>query len=101
MPSEYESFPMFNGRPLMPGGRRVQDEMLACRIDLWKAKDILETGFDCYRSRRKAGTYEKCIQSKGKIIKVVAVDLGNYCLVIQVGMVAASKRKMAELGGGI
>jgi hypothetical protein len=36
--------------------------------------DILETGFDCERSRRKKGTIERCKRYKNKTWKVVAVD---------------------------
>jgi hypothetical protein len=43
-------------------------------MDLFDVLDILETGYDCARSRRKRGTFERCKKSSGKTRKVVAVE---------------------------
>ncbi len=43
-------------------------------MDLFDVLDILETGYDCERSRRKKGTFERCKRSGSKIRKVVAVE---------------------------
>ncbi|MDP2749761.1 MAG: hypothetical protein Q8O89_02935 [Nanoarchaeota archaeon] len=74
-------------------------EMGSLGIKLSDVKNILETGFNCERSRRKEGTEEKCIIRGNKIIKVVAVRNCNIYnneevwLIIHVGRFSFKKRR--------
>jgi hypothetical protein len=43
-------------------------------MDMFDVLDILETGYDCERSRRKKGTIERCKKSHNKTWKVVVVE---------------------------
>lgn len=49
-------------------------EMIDLRFDLYDVLDVLDRGRDCERSRRVAGTVEKCLWRKGKTYKVVAME---------------------------
>jgi hypothetical protein len=43
-------------------------------LDLFDVLDVLERGYDCERSKRKAGTVERCRRDGRKVLKVVVVD---------------------------
>lgn len=45
---------------------------MVAKNDLWLVKEILEKGYDCAKSKRKVNVLEKCVQRKGKEIRVVA-----------------------------
>lgn len=47
-------------------------------INLEKAVDILENGYEDHKIKRKKGTIERCSTLKGKYIKVVAVGTYQY-----------------------
>ncbi|MBA3045336.1 MAG: hypothetical protein KKH41_08450 [Candidatus Thermoplasmatota archaeon] len=48
--------------------------MFKHNMEMLDVLDILETGYDCERSRRKKGTFERCKKYKNKTWKVVVVD---------------------------
>jgi len=73
--------------------------MLEEDIDLYKAQNILEEGFDCPTGKRAGNVFERCIETKGRILKVVAVDVGEHYLITHVGSFKASKRKIRKLKG--
>ena len=43
------------------------------------------------------GTFERCIQRKGRMLKVVVADCGDYFLLVHAGSVRASRRKMRQV----
>lgn len=65
-------FPTYKELEIAVMSRIVDKELAETRLDLWDVKEILENGFDCSRSKRKANIEEKCIRVGDKIIKVVA-----------------------------
>lgn len=88
--------PTWKGKPLLPT-RSAQNEMFDNDISLIDVENILESGFDCSRSKREKGKFEKCIQKGRKIIKVVVVDTGEHLVIIHVGSFTASKKKLHQL----
>lgn len=55
--------------------------------ELWKnylnledAKRVLEEGYGCAEGKRKEGVFEKCLERKGRIVKVVVARSYNYSL---------------------
>ncbi|MCS4540845.1 MAG: hypothetical protein HY929_00755 [Euryarchaeota archaeon] len=50
------------------------EELLRQGLDLNDIKEILERGFDCARSKRKAGTLEKCIIVGDWLRKAVVIE---------------------------
>jgi hypothetical protein len=86
----------WKGKPLLPT-RSAQDEMFDNDITLSDVEHILETGFDCARSKREKNKLEKCIQKGRKILKVVIADTGNNLIIIHVGSFTASKKKLLQL----
>ena len=81
----------WNGKPLIPANHAL-DEMDNAGINMHKAVEILEDGFDCARSKRKANTFERCVTRGNKVLKVVVADIGNYCKIIHAGEFTAKKR---------
>ncbi len=73
------------------------DEMYDNDIDFNGVIEILETGFDCSRSKRKKNKFERCILRGKKIIKVVVVDTNGHLILTHVGTFTASKRKLQQL----
>ena len=58
--------------------------------------EILETGFDCSRSKRAGNIIERCIQRGDRIFKVVVVDANEHMLIAHVGTFKASRKKMQQ-----
>ena len=48
-------------------------ELLKEKLDLNDVSEILEKGYNCERSKRKKNIIERCIDRRGKTIKVVVV----------------------------
>ncbi|MBI2142776.1 hypothetical protein HYU20_00325 [Candidatus Woesearchaeota archaeon] len=74
----------WKGKPLIPTKKSL-DEMSRHNVDMYKAKEILEEGFDCARSKRKSNIDERGVRRSGKIVKVVVADTGSYYKIIHVG----------------
>lgn len=89
-------FIRWKGKLLLPT-ERAQDEMFQEDIDLYIAQETLEKGFDCATSKRAKNVFERCIERKGKILKVVAVDTGEHYLIIHVGSFKAVKKKRRKI----
>src|SRR3989338_8253926 len=89
----------WQGKPLIPT-KAVLDEMDHADIDMYKAVEILNEGFDCARSKRKKNAYERCLRRGKKIMKVVAADMGNYYKLIHVGIFSEKKGRFSEYGEG-
>jgi hypothetical protein len=71
--------PSHKGFPLVLT-RSAMKELFDLGLDLVKMAEVLDDGYDCYRSRRKKGTLERCVDRSGKTIKVVAVLSYNHSL---------------------
>ncbi len=71
--------PTYKGFPLIPT-RSALKEMCDLGIDLTTVVEVLEDGYDCYRSKRKKGTIEKCADKGNKTLKTVVVQSFNYSL---------------------
>ncbi|MBI5036972.1 DUF4258 domain-containing protein [Candidatus Micrarchaeota archaeon] len=54
--------------PTMSAYRELED----LGLDLTDVKEVLEDGFDCPKSKRKAGVLERCLRIGNKILRVVA-----------------------------
>ncbi len=83
---------LWNGKPLIPT-RRALDEMERSNIDMYKAEDILNSGFDCARSKRASNVHERCVQRGNKVIKIVVADIGDYYKIIHAGTFTAKKNR--------
>ena len=62
----------WQGLPLAPS-LRAEREKSNLHLRLEDIEDILTEGFDCAGSRRAEGTIERCVHSKGRLLKVVVV----------------------------
>lgn len=65
------------GRHIVPT-KTATKEMVSIGINLEKVLDVLETGYDDPKARRKKGTIVKCSTLKDRYIKVVAVESYQY-----------------------
>jgi hypothetical protein len=77
-------YPSYKGLPIITvqtrrGQKNVLDELLKHEMDLDDVAEILNNGYDCSRSRRRAGVVEKCLERGNKTIKVV-VQKGTISL---------------------
>lgn len=66
----------YQGLPIMivqtrKAQKNVLDELAKYGLDLEDVAEILENGYDCYRSKRRKGVLERCIDKSNKTIKVV------------------------------
>lgn len=80
----------WQGKPLIPT-KHVLDEMEHSDIDMYKAAEILNDGFDCARSKRKKNVYERCMRRGKKVMKVVVADIETYYKIIHVGVFSEKK----------
>ena len=71
--------PTYEGFTLIPT-RSAMKEMYDLGIDMTTVAEVLEDGYDCYRSKRKKGTIEKCIDKGSKTLKIVVVQSFNHSL---------------------
>lgn len=68
--TEPSIYPHFRGNPIIPS-HAAQAELDKLGMDLSAVMDILENGYDCAASRRKANIIERCKMRKGKELRVV------------------------------
>lgn len=80
----------WKGKPLIPT-KQALDEMERAEIDMYRAVEILDAGFDCSRSRRKGNVYERCMKRGNKILKIVVAEIDGYFKIIHAGIFAAKK----------
>jgi hypothetical protein len=62
---------LFKGLPLRPT-RSAYHEMKDLGMDLFDVIKVLEEGYDCAAGKRRRGTIERCLDTKGKTTKAVA-----------------------------
>lgn len=72
--------------------KNAAEELWQFKKDLRDVLEILEKGYDCSRSKRKANVLEKCIRKGNIIFKVVVVNLDGYFLLIHFGKFTYKKR---------
>jgi hypothetical protein len=85
----------YNNKPVMPT-KTAMDELSDNNLDLYKAIEILETGFPI--RKRQENVIEKGIRKGNKIINVVAVDMGNYYKLIHAGKFTLTKKFKKLIG---
>jgi hypothetical protein len=54
------------------------NELYENELDIHDALEVLESGYNCRRSKRAKGTIEKCLDIKRKTIKVVVAKSFDY-----------------------
>ena len=72
-------FTIYKNRPLIPT-RTAMNELFKYGYDLFDVLEILELGYDCPKSKRAKNIIERCINKKGKIIRVVIADSYNWSM---------------------
>lgn len=85
------NFPRYQKR-YIKATKNAAEELWQFKKDLWDVLEILEIGYDCSRSKRKANILEKCIRKGDNVFKAVVVDLDNYFLLIHFGKFTYKKR---------
>lgn len=81
----------YQGKPLLPT-KTALDELSNVDIDLYKAIEMLEQGFNL--RKRKKHVIKKAIRSSNKIISIVVIDQGTYYKLIHAGEFSISKKFM-------
>ena len=66
-------YPKWKRKELKPSAAAYR-ELFKHNMDLFDVLDILENGYDCERSKRKKGTFERCKKVGKKTLKVVVVE---------------------------
>ena len=79
----------YKGKPIMPT-RTAMDELSEIGLDLYKASEILDNGFQL--RKRKKNITERAIKRGNKIVNVVVVDMGNYYKLIHAGEFTLAKK---------
>lgn len=77
-------FPRYQNRDIRPT-KSAADELLHAKKGLWDVLEILESGYNCSSSRRKANILERCLRKGEDIYKAVVADCGKYWLLIHFG----------------
>lgn len=85
------TFPRYQNKEIK-ATKNASEEMWHFKKDLWDVLKILEEGYDCSRSKRKANILEKCIKKGNDIFKAVVVDCDDYFLLIHFGKFSYKKR---------
>lgn len=80
----------WKGKPIMPT-KEAMDELDFHSIDMYEAVEILESGFNCSRSRRCKDVIERCTRKGRKVLKIVAVDKGGYFKIIHAGKFSSKR----------
>ncbi len=87
-------YPRYKNLPIIPSSH-AQEEIDNLGVTLDSVKFILEYGFDCFHSKRKANILERCILHKGKTLKVVValVEWKNetFWRLVHVGKISRHK----------
>jgi hypothetical protein len=91
-------FPDFKGLPIIPT-RSAMNEMSELGMTLWDVLEVLEYGQDCYASKRRNGTLERCLDKGKRTTKVVVIRSHNWSLctdvwaLVHVGQIARRRGK--------
>ena len=58
--------------------RSAMNELYQNELDIHDALEVLESGYNCPKSKRSKGTIEKCLDIKRKTIRIVVVKSFDY-----------------------
>ena len=89
-------YPKYKNKLLMPS-KDASNEMYTIGLTTHECLDVLVHGFECGASKRAGNVEEKCLRRKNKIIKVVAVERERHWMIIHVGMITSSRRKIRRM----
>jgi len=89
-------YPKYKNKLLMPS-KDASNEMYTIGLTTHECLDVLVHGFECGASKRAGNVEEKCLRRKNKIIKVVAVERERHWMIIHVGMITASRRRIRRM----
>ena len=89
-------YPKYKNRLLIPS-KDASNEMYAIGLTTWECLDVLKDGFECRASKRAKNVEEKCLKRKNRIVKVVAVERERHWMIIHVGMITASRRRIRRM----
>lgn len=90
--------PRWRGLSLVPS-RAAMRELVKFGMDIFDVKNVLELGYDCSRSKRQAGTCERCINHGDKTCKVVVcrsyriVESKDVWLIVHAGIMSRKRGK--------
>ena len=84
-------FPKYQNKEIK-ATKSASEEMWHLKKDLSDVLEILEKGYDCSTSKRKANVLEKCITKGKDIFKAVVADCGDYFLLIHFGKFTYKRR---------
>ncbi|MFA6329308.1 MAG: hypothetical protein WCX64_01325 [Candidatus Micrarchaeia archaeon] len=76
---EHWIYPTWQSLPLIPS-RSAMNELWKYGLALDDAKQVLEEGYDCSDGKRKKTVFERCLHSRGKVIKIVVACGYNHSL---------------------
>jgi len=94
-------YPLYQRLQLIPT-RAAMNELYDNNLDLYTVLNVLENGYDCYKSKRAKGTIERCLDEKRITIRVVVVKSFNYSLnmdvwaITHVGITSKHKHKVKK-----
>ena len=72
-------YPKWKSLPIIPSNAAMR-ELYDSKMDLNDVKEILELGHDCVKGKRKKEVLERCLEKKGRRVKVVVAKGYNYSL---------------------
>ena len=88
--------PEYRGQLLVPS-RAAMSELMTQGADLFDVLKVLEEGYDCHHSRRARGVLERCLDRRGRMVKVVVAASYNLSMDRDVWVIThfgvTSKRK--------
>lgn len=85
------SFPRYQEKEIK-ATKNASEELWQCKKDLWDVLEILEKGYDCSTSKRKANILERCMRKGNNVFKAVVADVNDYFLLIHFGKFTYKKR---------
>jgi len=56
------------------------EELFTNKMDIFNVLEVIESGYDCARSKRAKNTIERCVDRKGKTIRVVVVKSFSFSM---------------------
>ncbi|MDP3742245.1 MAG: hypothetical protein Q8R15_02945 [Candidatus Micrarchaeota archaeon] len=71
--------PFFEGLRVV-GSKAAERELFDLGLWLNDAVEVLDSGFECSRSRRKSDKIERCLRKGNRVLRVVGAYSYNYLL---------------------
>jgi hypothetical protein len=76
----------YKNKPLILS-RTAMNEMMQYGYDLYDILEILNSGYDCSKSKRSKNIIERCIDRKEKTVRAVVAESYNYAMDCEVWVV--------------